>query len=95
MLVCCREQGVHGSIILKWILKKYGVRVWTGFIWIRAGECGLLSGLRRRVILNVVISASDERIQMTEAIHSSETSVTTYITTIHGNEPSGLIKAEN
>jgi hypothetical protein len=22
----------HGRIILKWIIKKYGVRVWTGFI---------------------------------------------------------------
>jgi hypothetical protein len=24
----CRQ-----TVILKWILKKYGVRVWTGFIW--------------------------------------------------------------
>jgi hypothetical protein len=35
--------GVDERIILKWILKKYDGRVWTGFIWlrIRAGS-GLL-----------------------------------------------------
>jgi hypothetical protein len=25
-------------IILKWIVKKYGVRVWTGFSWLRIGS---------------------------------------------------------
>jgi hypothetical protein len=27
-------------IILKWILKKYWVRVWTGFIWLTIGSSG-------------------------------------------------------
>jgi hypothetical protein len=29
------DQGVSGSIILKWILKERGWEVWTGFFWIR------------------------------------------------------------
>jgi hypothetical protein len=30
-LVICRR------IILKWTIKKYGVRMWNGFIWLRTG----------------------------------------------------------
>jgi hypothetical protein len=30
-----------GSIILKWVLKKFGV-VWTGLIWLRIGTSGEL-----------------------------------------------------
>jgi hypothetical protein len=26
---------VDGKIILKWILYKYGGKVWTGFFWLR------------------------------------------------------------
>jgi hypothetical protein len=26
---------VDEKIILKWILEKYGLRVWTGFVWLR------------------------------------------------------------
>jgi hypothetical protein len=34
---------VDRGVILKWILKKLGVRVWTGFIWLRIGASdGLL-----------------------------------------------------
>jgi hypothetical protein len=29
--------GIDGKIILKWILSKYGGRVWTGFIWLKIG----------------------------------------------------------
>jgi hypothetical protein len=29
------EVGVDGKIVLEWILEKFGMRVWTGFIWLR------------------------------------------------------------
>jgi len=29
--------GVDGKVILGWILRKYGRKVWTGFIWFRIG----------------------------------------------------------
>jgi hypothetical protein len=28
---------IDGRIILKWILGKWGEKVWTGFIWLRIG----------------------------------------------------------
>jgi len=34
------ELGMRLRIILKWILKKYGVRMWAGFIWLRKGISG-------------------------------------------------------
>jgi hypothetical protein len=30
---------VDRTVILKWILRKYSWRVWTGFIWVRIGSC--------------------------------------------------------
>jgi hypothetical protein len=30
-----RDISVYGKIILKWIIKKRSVRVWTRFIWLR------------------------------------------------------------
>jgi hypothetical protein len=29
------DLSVNWRIILKWILEKYGGRLWTGFIWLR------------------------------------------------------------
>jgi len=33
---------VDGRIIVKYILKKYGGRVWTGFVWLGKGASGAL-----------------------------------------------------
>jgi hypothetical protein len=33
---------MDGKIILKWILKKYDGRAWTGLIWLRTGTSGTL-----------------------------------------------------
>jgi hypothetical protein len=32
--------GVDGRIILRWIFRKWGVRVWTGSNWFRTGTGG-------------------------------------------------------
>jgi len=29
------DAGVDGRIILRWILRKWDVRAWTGLIWLR------------------------------------------------------------
>jgi hypothetical protein len=35
--------GIARRIILEWILKKQGVRLWSGFMWLRMGSSyGLL-----------------------------------------------------
>jgi hypothetical protein len=34
------DLGVDEKIILKWILKKYGWGIWTGFIWLGIGFIG-------------------------------------------------------
>ena len=37
------DPGVDGRIILRWILRKWGVGVWTGSSWLRIGtDCGRL-----------------------------------------------------
>jgi hypothetical protein len=41
------DLDLDGSIILKWILGKYGWRVWTGFIWLRIGTGGRLLSTRQ------------------------------------------------
>jgi len=33
---------VADGIILKWILQKQDIKVWTGFIWLRIGTSGWL-----------------------------------------------------
>jgi hypothetical protein len=38
-----RRFGINRRTILKQILKKWGLRMWNGFIWLRIGTgCGLL-----------------------------------------------------
>jgi len=34
------DPGVDGSIILRWIFRKWGVEVWTGSSWLRIGTGG-------------------------------------------------------
>jgi hypothetical protein len=34
------ELNIDGKIILKWNLRKYGVRMWTGFSWLWIGTRG-------------------------------------------------------
>jgi hypothetical protein len=34
--------GMDGRIILIWIVRKQGGRMWTGFIWLRIGTGGRL-----------------------------------------------------
>jgi hypothetical protein len=34
------DLGVCQRILLKWAHKKYGVGMWTGFIWLRTGSSG-------------------------------------------------------
>ena len=34
------DQGVEGSIILKWILKREFGRAWTGLLWLWTGTGG-------------------------------------------------------
>jgi len=36
--------GVHGNIILEWMLKKLDRRLWSEFIWLRTGTSGGLLG---------------------------------------------------
>jgi hypothetical protein len=32
----------NGKILLKWIMRKYGGKVWNGYIWLRTGTNGEL-----------------------------------------------------
>jgi len=34
------DPGVDGSIILRWIFRKWDVGAWTGLIWLRIGTDG-------------------------------------------------------
>ena len=34
------DQGVDGRIILRWIFRKWNVRVWAGSMWLRIGRGG-------------------------------------------------------
>ena len=34
------DPGVDGRIILRWIFRKWDVRIWTGLIWLRIGIVG-------------------------------------------------------
>jgi hypothetical protein len=34
------DPGVDGRIILRWIFRKWDVRVWTGSNWLRIGTDG-------------------------------------------------------
>jgi hypothetical protein len=37
---CLEDPGIDGKIVLKYILNKYSVRMWTGFIWLKIGTSG-------------------------------------------------------
>jgi len=34
------DPGIDGRVILGWIFRKWGVRVWTGSSWLRIGTGG-------------------------------------------------------
>jgi len=34
------DLGIHGRIILEWVLVKHGDELWTGCIWLRIGTSG-------------------------------------------------------
>jgi len=34
------DPGIDGRIILRWILRKWDVVVWTGLLWLRIGTVG-------------------------------------------------------
>ena len=34
------DPGVDGTIVLRWIFRKWGVGVWTGSSWLRIGTGG-------------------------------------------------------
>jgi len=34
------ESGIHGRIILTWIIKKWDMGAWTGSSWLRIGTGG-------------------------------------------------------
>jgi hypothetical protein len=36
------DLGLYGKIILKWLIRKQGGRVWTGIIWFRIDTVGRL-----------------------------------------------------
>jgi hypothetical protein len=38
------DVGIDGRIIIKWLLKKYSGRAWTGLILLRIGTSGRLLG---------------------------------------------------
>jgi hypothetical protein len=40
--------GIHGIIILKWILEKYVVKLWTGFKWLMIGQTAVNYSLSKR-----------------------------------------------
>jgi hypothetical protein len=35
------DTGIDGSIILRWIFRKWDVVAWTGSSWLRIGTCGV------------------------------------------------------
>jgi hypothetical protein len=37
LTVISEDTDVDGRVVLKWILTKYGVRMWIGLIWVRIG----------------------------------------------------------
>jgi len=61
--------GIDGRLILKGFIRKQGVRVWIGFIWLKLGYCGGLLwtkeqtyGFHKRTLLSGVWMSMDMRV---------------------------------
>jgi hypothetical protein len=68
--------GVDGTMILKWTLKKEGVRVWTGLNWFGVGSSGgfcehgneSLGPIKERTILMSLVTIRFSRSTLLERV---------------------------
>jgi hypothetical protein len=52
--------GLDGVVILKWILQKWDVREWTGFVWLRIWAAEPWESIRRFSRLSEALLGSQE-----------------------------------
>jgi hypothetical protein len=47
----------NGRLIVKWVLKKRGVRAWTVYVWLRTE----VSGTEKSIILKLILMGTGQR----------------------------------